>query len=75
MVRRHADHLHEYKHRLDFNGLEIEKAYFMTIDENADDKELDDLETAVIQQAEHDNTPYLVPLSHSQTIDTRQRKM
>ena len=54
MVRRHADHLHEYKHRLDFNGLEIEKAYFMTIDENADDKELDDLETAVIQQAEHD---------------------
>ena len=54
MVRRHANHLHEYKHRLDFNGLEIEKAYFMTIDENADDKELDDLETAVIQQAEHD---------------------
>ena len=52
MVRRHADHLHEYKHRLDFSDVAISKAYFMTVDDNLGDGALDDLEKKVIQLAE-----------------------
>ncbi len=54
MVKRHAQHLHEYRHRDDFQGVGISKAYFASVDEKMSDAELDELETRAIRQAEAD---------------------
>ena len=52
MVRRHTDHVHEYKHRADYEGITISKAYFMPVEQDTTEDELDFLETQVIQAAE-----------------------
>lgn len=54
MVKRHAQHLHEYRHREDFQGVGIAKAYFASVDEKTSDVELDELETRAIRRAEAD---------------------
>lgn len=54
MVKRHAQHLHEYRHRDDFQGVDIAKAYFASVDEKTGDAELDELETRAIRRAEAD---------------------
>lgn len=51
LVRRYGDHLEEYRHRVDFEGVEIERAYFMVVDEDTDDCTLDRLETMAIRRA------------------------
>ncbi len=52
MVERFAQHAHEYKHRGDFDGVGISKAYFASVGEDVDVDELDDLETDAIRRAE-----------------------
>ena len=52
MVERYAQHLHEYKHRPDFEGVGIATAYFAIVDAACDDAELDELETIAIAAAE-----------------------
>lgn len=52
LLRRHAEHLDEYKHREDFKGVVLERAYFLPLAADTDDKELDCLETEAIRQAE-----------------------
>ncbi len=52
MVARHAQHLHEYKHRPDFDGVDIAAAYFASVGDNCSDAELDELETRAIAAAE-----------------------
>lgn len=41
MVGRYAQHMHEYRHRGDFDGVEIEKAYFASVDDGTDGGVLD----------------------------------
>lgn len=52
MVGRYAQHMHEYKHRGDFDGVGIAKAYFASVDDGTDADMLDDLETDAIRCAE-----------------------
>ena len=52
MVERYAQHLHEYRHRPDFAGVEVAAAYFASVDEDCGDAELDELETSAIAAAE-----------------------
>lgn len=52
MVERYAQHLHEYRHRPDFEGVGIAAAYFASVDAACSDEELDRLETAAIADAE-----------------------
>ncbi len=52
MVERHAQHLHEYRHRPDFKGVGIAAAYFASVGADCGDAELDELETAAIAAAE-----------------------
>lgn len=52
MVERFVQHAHEYKHRGDFDGVEISRAYFASVGEDVDAVELDDLETDAIRRAE-----------------------
>ncbi|MDO4289619.1 MAG: GIY-YIG nuclease family protein [Eggerthellaceae bacterium] len=54
MVERHAQHVHEYKHRSDFVGVSILAAYFAPVPAEASDGELDELETLAIRRAERD---------------------
>lgn len=53
MVKRHAQHMHEYGHRADFRGVEIAKAYFASVDDETDADALDELETEAIRRAEN----------------------
>ena len=48
MVERFVQHAHEYRHRGDFDGVEISRAYFASVGEDVDAVELDDLETDAI---------------------------
>lgn len=52
MVERHAQHVHEYKHRPDFVSIEIVSAYFASVPLDTSDAELDMLETLAIGQVE-----------------------
>ena len=52
MVGRYAQHMHEYKHRDDFDGVAVAEAYFARVDDGADADTLDDLETDAIRRAE-----------------------
>lgn len=52
MVVRHAQHLHEYKHRPDFDGVGIAAAYFASVGNGCGNAELDELETRAILAAE-----------------------
>ena len=52
MVGRYSQHMHEYKHRGDFDGVEIDKAYFASVDAGTDADMLDGLETEAIHRAE-----------------------
>lgn len=52
MVGRYAQHMPEYRHRGDFDGAEIEKAYFASVDDGTDAVVLDDLETDTICRAD-----------------------
>ena len=52
MVERFVQHAHEYRHRGDFDGAEISRAYFASVGEDVDAVELDDLETDAIRRAE-----------------------
>lgn len=52
LLRRHAEHLDEYKHREDFKGVTLERAYFLPLAADTGEKELDCLETEAIRQAE-----------------------
>ena len=52
MVGRYAQHAHEYRHRADFDGVGIAKAYFACVDDGGDARTLDGLETDAIRRAE-----------------------
>lgn len=52
MVERYAQHAHEYKHRCDFDGVDIKRAYFAPVSPDVSDAELDNLETLAIRRAE-----------------------
>ena len=52
MVGRYAQHMHEYRHRGDFDGVGIVKAYFASVDDGTDADTLDGVETDAIRRAE-----------------------